>query len=55
MIPAESFVAPGEGAVAGNSMSGVLMNPYALALMAGGAVGIVAIVAHNENDAPASP
>lgn len=55
MIPAESFVAPGEGAVAGNSMSGVLMNPFALALMAGGAVGIVAIVAHNENDSPASP
>jgi hypothetical protein len=55
MVPLESVVPPGEAAVAGHSMSGVLMNPFALALMAGGAVGIVAIVAHNENDTPASP
>jgi len=37
-------------------LSGAFGNPTALLLLGGGAAaGIVAIVAHNENDAPASP
>lgn len=36
-------------------LSRALSNPTALLLLGGGAAGIVAIVAHNDNDAPASP
>jgi hypothetical protein len=36
-------------------LSRALGNPTALLLLGGGAAGIVAIVAHNDNDAPASP
>lgn len=39
-----------------SSMGGALSNPGVLMLLAGGAVGVVAIVAHNDDDdAPASP
>jgi len=36
-------------------LCGAFGNPTALLLLGGGAAGIVAIVAHNDNDAPASP
>lgn len=44
-----------ESATKKSCLCGALGNPTALLLLGGGAAGIVAIVAHNENDAPASP
>jgi hypothetical protein len=44
-----------ESATRKSCLCGALGNPTALLLLGGGAAGIVAIVAHNENDAPASP